>query len=122
MEIKNINEKSFVINMGSGCGIEGVSGRASYCNTKFGLRGLNLSLSKELKERINIIHLALGSVLTNFGPLNMKEKISASNKSKSYFSPEQVAQKICELIEKNYNKAEYKFYPKGYLKQLKSKR
>jgi len=117
---KNINEKSFIINIGSGCGIEGVSGRTSYCTTKFGLRGLSLSLAKELKGQIKVIYLALGSVLTEFGPLNLKEKGELARQHKNYLSVEQVAKKIIELIEKNYKKAEYKFYPKGYLKQLKN--
>ena len=116
--MKQDSEKSFVINMGSGCGIKGVAGRVSYCTTKFALKGMSFSLHKELKNKINVIHLALGSVMTDFGPLETEDKKELAEKSKNYLTTQQVADKISELIKMDFSNKEYEFYPKGYFERL----
>lgn len=110
--------RPYVINIGSGCSMKGVAGRSSYCTTKFALRGLSLSLAKELEEEVNVLHLALGSVLTDFGPLTTAQKEQLSKERKNYLSVEGVAKKLIELVEKGYDKPEFELYPRGYMKQL----
>jgi short-subunit dehydrogenase len=116
--MRNSKEKAFVINMGSGCGIKGVKGRVSYCTTKFALRGMSFSLHKELKDKINVIHLALGSVMTDFGPLETEDKKDLEEQDKNYLTTQQVSDKILELIRTDFSEKEYEFYPKGYFDKL----
>ncbi|MBD3366354.1 SDR family NAD(P)-dependent oxidoreductase [candidate division WWE3 bacterium] len=108
------NERPYVLNTGSGCGLKGKAGRASYCTTKFALRGLSLTLAKELEKKAQVVHLALGSVLTEFGPLEVTDKKDLCQKGKCYLSPREVAEKVVELIEKDYARPEFEMYPKGY--------
>jgi len=112
-----------IINMGSGCGKVGIANRTSYCTTKFGLRGLSLSLFEELKPNIPVIYLALGSVATEFGPLSAEEKLKCPNKK--YLSTKDVANKVMEIISSSSKDPqnlppEIEYYPKGYLETLGS--
>jgi len=98
-------QKSLVISMGSGMGKIAVSKRSAYCASKFGLRGLMLSLAKEYKNtNINFVLLTLGSVLTAFGPLTLEEKVKKNRKGKAYLDPVDLAKNDCCKDKKRYFK------------------
>ena len=61
------SELGVVVNFGSGMGVIAKSGRIAYCASKFGLRGMSLTLSKEYKNQgIDFVHMSLGSIMTDF--------------------------------------------------------
>ena len=112
-------QKSVILNIGSGCGIVGVKDRVAYCATKFALRGMSFSLHEELKDKVNVIYLTLGSVATNFGGISAKEKMQSTKKK--YLTPQEVADFIWEKVITNKNgdlPAELELYPKGYFATL----
>jgi len=109
------SQKSLVFSMGSGMGKIAVSKRSAYCASKFGLRGLMLSLAKEYKNtNVNFILLTLGSVLTAFGPLTLEEKIKKNKKGKAYLDPVDLAKTIVAKIKNDTLKEEISIYPKNY--------
>lgn len=108
------SNNGLVINVGSGMGIIPQAERSAYCTSKFGLRGLSLSLNKELKGKIDISLLTLGSVMTGFGTGGIKKRKELQKEGKNYLSPEEVVNKILSIIESKNRKAEYIMYPKGY--------
>lgn len=115
------SHKAYVLSLGSGMGKIGVSGRSSYCASKFGLRGLMLSLAKEYKNtNINFCLLTLGSVLTAFGPLSLEEKIEKQKKGKGYLDPVSLAKTIVSKIENETLEEEVSIYPSRYFKESKS--
>lgn len=105
---------SLIINVGSGMGVIPTAGRSAYCASKFGLRGLSLSLNKELKGKVDVSLLTLGSVMTSFGTGGILARKWKQLKGKKYLNPGQVADKIISIIESDYRKREYVMYPKGY--------
>ncbi len=94
-----------VINIGSFVGVEPVVNRSIYCSTKYALRGMSLVLSKELTT-FNISYFRLGSVLTSFGSLEIKDKEKLEEQGKKYLKPEEVADTIYTNIENNTLKPE----------------
>ena len=91
------------------------AGRSVYCASKFALRGLSLSLSKEYKgTNIHFVLVTLGSTLTDFGPKTLKEKEEESLKGKAYFTPEGVAKKFIEIVENDKLEDEIELYPSEY--------
>ena len=111
--------KAFVINWGSGMGVIPSAGRSVYCMTKFALRGVSLSLAKEFERtNISIIHLTLGSVLTDFGPMTLKEKEVESLEGKAYLTPQYVAEKVAEIIKSDQSDSEVPIYPTGYTEEM----
>ena len=111
-------QKSVILNIGSGCGVVGVKNRVAYCTTKFALRGMSLSLHEELKNRINVVYLTLGSVATDFGGISAKEKLQSSKKE--YLTPQEVADFIWQKIVNTDAElpAELELYPTGYFETL----
>ena len=109
------SEKSVIINIGSGMGKIPTACRSVYCATKYALRGMTLSLAAEFQgTNVNFVHIALGSTLTEFGPMTLKEKEEESLKGKAYFTPEWVAKKFVEIIEKEQFEGEIELYPSEY--------
>jgi hypothetical protein len=78
-----------------------------------------MSLSKEFKgKNPQFVHLTLGSVLTTFGPLSLREKEKREKeKSKKYLDPEWLGAKIVDLIKADKLQDEIVIYPKGYKKE-----
>ena len=106
------SSKPLVVNIGSGAGTTGIKDRSAYVASKFALRGLSLSLSKEYKDQnLSFVLFTLGSTLTGFGPLSLKEKIKLKKKGKAYFAPEWVVNKIIKITESKNPKKEYVLYP-----------
>ena len=107
------NGLAIVVNFGSGMGVVPSAGRSAYCSSKFGLRGLSLSLSKEL-ENTDVVLLTLGSVMTNFGTAGIKVREDLEKQGKKYLTPEEVIEKVIEVTRAEKRKAEYVMYPEGY--------
>ncbi len=98
--IRSFNKPAKILNVGSICGIKGQPERSAYCTTKFGLRGMSLSLSEELKSsNIDVCYVTLGSTLTEFGPLTIKDKEMIQSQGKKYFKVEDVVVNICKLLQ-----------------------
>jgi short-subunit dehydrogenase len=114
------SKKAYVIALGSGMGKIALSGRSPYCSSKFALRGLILSLAKEYKKTdIGFTHLTMGSVLTGFGPLSVKEKKTKKKKGKKYLDPEWLAHYVVAKIRHDTLEPEVPIYPKHYYKESK---
>lgn len=109
------SDEAIVFASGSGMGKVALSGRAAYCASKFALRGLMQSLSKEYKgSNIHFIHLTLGSVLTAFGPLSLAHKRRKHREGKGYLEPEWLANHIVTRIEHGTLTDETPIYPRHY--------
>ena len=112
--------KAYVINWGSGMGVIPSAGRSVYCMTKFALRGVSLSLAKEFEgTNVNVVHLTLGSVLTDFGPMTLKEKETENLEGKAYLTPQYVAGKVVEIISSDQADSEVPIFPTGYEEEMK---
>ncbi|KKQ46588.1 MAG: hypothetical protein US67_C0075G0004 [Candidatus Woesebacteria bacterium GW2011_GWD1_38_10] len=112
------SEKAYVIASGSGMGKVALSGRSAYCTSKFALRGLMQSLSKEYKKtNIHFVHLTLGSVLTSFGPLSLTHKKRKHKEGKGYLEPDWLANHIATKVEHDTLEDETPIYPRHYLSE-----
>src|SRR3990167_4163221 len=95
------------------------AGRSVYCASKFALRGMSLSLSKEFdRTNVNIVHLTLGSVLTEFGPMTLEEKKRENLEGKAYLTPTYVAEKVVEILRKDQVEPEISISPTGYQEEM----
>lgn len=109
------SEKGVVINIGSGMGKIPTPCRSVYCATKYALRGMSLSLAAEFHgTNVHIMHIALGSTLTEFGPMSLEEKKLKNLEGKAYLTPEWVAQKFVDIIKTEEFEPELEFYPGDY--------
>lgn len=105
-----------VVSFGSGMGVSPTAGRIAYCSSKFGLRGLSLTLSKEFKDKkVKFVHLTLGSIMTNFGTGGIELRKKLSQNGKKYLDPNKVVEKIIGIINSTKPNPEYVIYPKGYM-------
>ena len=110
--IKELLPKSLVLTVGSGAGVIPMRGRSGYCASKFGLRGLMLSLAEEYKDKEpKFCLITLGSTLTNFGPLTLEQKLEKHKNGDAYFTTEWVAKKLIEIIENDNRETEIILYP-----------
>ena len=110
------SEKPIVVNFGSGMGVSPTGGRIAYCSSKFGLRGLSLSLSQEFaNKKTKFIHLTLGSIMTNFGTGGMELRKKLASEGKNYLDPNEVIRKVIDITKSENPKPEYVIYPKGYI-------
>ena len=105
---------SVVLNIGSGMGVNPTAFRSAYCTSKFGLRGLSLSLAEELKD-IDVCLLTLGSVMDSFGTGGLEKRKELEKQGKHYLTVSQVIQEIMDIINDGYKKPyirkkEYPFY------------
>lgn len=109
------SKQGVVINFGSGMGVIPKAGRIAYCTSKFGLRGMSLTLSKEYKNQgIDFVLLTLGSIMTNFGTGGMGKREELALKGKKYLDPDVVAKKIIDIMGDDNRQDEYVIYPEGY--------
>lgn len=107
---------AMILNVGSGMGVIGAEERTSYCASKFALRGLSLSLSKELKNQVvDVVLLTLGSVMTPFGTGGIDKRKELERKGKKYLSVDEVTDKIIEITKSKVRDEEYVMYPEGYM-------
>lgn len=104
---------NLVVNFGSGMAELPTAGRVAYCSSKAGLRSLSLTLAKELKE-VSVIHLMLGSVMTNFGTGGLAIRKKLQQEGKKYLAAEEVIDKVIKITKSDERKEEYVIYPEGY--------
>ena len=105
-----------IFNVGSGMGVIGAPERTSYCSSKFALRGLSLSLSKELRaHNIDVVHLTLGSVMTPFGTGGIDKRKELARNGKKYLTVNEVTNKIISITLSQNRDEEYVLYPEGYM-------
>jgi short-subunit dehydrogenase len=113
-----------VMNIGSGAGTMPFKNRSAYCASKYGLRGLSLSLSEEYEGRKpSFCLITLGSTMTTFGGKSIevqKEKVKNGN---AIFPIEWVANKLVEILKDEKRKDEIVVYPgnEGFGKWVKPK-
>ena len=105
-----------ILNIGSGMGVIPSKGRSAYCSSKFGLRGLSLSLSKELNQLgVDVSLLTLGSVMTPFGTGGIDTRLELRRSGKKYLTVDEVTQKVIEIMKAEIRDSEYVMYPEGYI-------
>jgi len=110
------SDDALIVNIGSGMGVKPSAGRIAYCASKFGLRGLSLSLSKEFKGgNVKVVLLTLGSVMTNFGTGGIEHRKKLAENGKKYLTTDEVVEKIVEIINSPNKRSEYFIYPQGYM-------
>ena len=91
------------------------AGRVAYCASKFGLRGMSLSLTRELENiGVDVSLLTLGSVMTNFGTGGLSFRKDQQERGKRYLDPTEVIDKVIEITISEKKKSEYILYPDGY--------
>ncbi len=104
-----------ILNIGSGTGVIPMRNRSVYCATKFALRGMTLSLAEEYEgQKPSFCLITLGSTLTEFGPLTLREKKHEKQNGRAYFTPKWVADKLLEIIKNDSRETEYTFFPSDY--------
>lgn len=110
------SDNPIVVSFGSGMGVSPTAGRIAYCSSKFGLRGLSLTLSKEFKDKkVKFVHLTLGSIMTNFGSGGMELRKKLASEGKNYLNPNEVVRKVIDITKTQNPKPEYEIYPEGYM-------
>jgi 3-oxoacyl-[acyl-carrier protein] reductase len=90
-----------IIAIGSGAGRQGYPSLGAYSASKFGLIGLMQSLAGEVgDDGIKVSTILPGSILTPFGGRSPAEKLAAmaSEPSKKYLEPEDVAEAVVFLL------------------------
>lgn len=106
---------AMVLSFGSGMGIYPKQNRVAYCTSKFGLRGLSLTLSKEFKgSGIDFVLLTLGSVMTDFGTGGLIYRKKLENNGKKYLEVDEVIEKVIQITNSPKREPEYELYPEGY--------
>lgn len=115
MPLLTFSGKAFVLNFGSGMGKIPMAGRVAYCSSKFGLRGMSLSLNKELKSsNVDVSLLTLGSVMTNFGSGGIAHRKEMEKNGKKYLTTENVTDEVMKIVASDKKLPEYFLYPDGY--------
>ncbi|MCH7730095.1 SDR family NAD(P)-dependent oxidoreductase [Patescibacteria group bacterium] len=112
------SKDSVVVSIGSVLGTAPLDpNRIAYIVSKFGLRGLNLALSKDYERKIpRFCLITLGSTLTDFGPGELKDRLRKQKEGKKYFTPKWVAKKLIEIIKNDEVKDEITLFPTEQLK------
>jgi len=109
------SELSLVLNIGSGMGVMPTNDRSAYCASKFGLRGLTLSLAEEFKNsKPHFCLITLGSTLTGFAGRPVEERLKLQKQGRAYFTSEWVAEKLVGIIKDESRTEEYTLYPSDY--------
>lgn len=115
------SKKAMVLSFGSGMGVYPKANRVAYCSSKFALRGLSLTLSKEFEGRgVDFVLLTLGSVMTDFGTGGLIYRKKLNNDGKKYLSVDEVIKKVMDITNSTKRLPEYPLYPEGYKKESKT--
>lgn len=110
-DLKN-SDIGLVLNIGSGAGTMPFKNRSAYCASKYGLRGMSLSLSEEFKNRKPTFCLiTLGSTKTTFGGKSIEEQERKIANGEAIFPVEWVANKLVEIIKDPNREDEIILYP-----------
>lgn len=109
------SNRAVVVNFGSGMGVIPTPGRVAYCASKFGLRGLSLTLSKEFESKnIDFCLMTLGSIMTNFGTGGLAVRKQFEKEGKKYLDPHDVVSEVLKVVKSEKRNEEYVIYPDGY--------
>ena len=115
------SKDAMVLSFGSGMGVYPKANRVAYCTSKFALRGLSLTLSKEFGRRgVDFVLLTLGSVMTDFGTGGLIYRKKLKDNGKKYLSVDEVIKKVLEVTNSTSRKVEYSLFPQGYKKESKN--
>ncbi|MBL7036458.1 SDR family oxidoreductase [Candidatus Microgenomates bacterium] len=115
------SEDAMVLSFGSGMGIYPSKNRVAYCTSKFALRGMSLTLSKEFKGRgVDFVLLTLGSVMTDFGTGGLIYRKKLEQNGKKYLNVDEVIDKVMQITNSPSRSDEYPLYPEGYGNESKS--
>jgi len=118
--VLNKSESPLVINIGSGAGIMPFKNRVAYCSSKYGLRGMTLTLAKEYEGRkLKFCLITLGSVMTDFGPGGIEARKKKQREGKKYLTSEWVAKKLIEIIKDDKRETEIVLFPSNYKEETK---
>lgn len=110
-DLKN-SDIGLVLNIGSGAGTMPFINRSAYCASKYGLRGLSLSLSEEYKDKKpSFCLITLGSTKTTFGGKTIEEQDKKIANGEAVFPVEWVAKKLIEIIKNPKREEEIVLYP-----------
>lgn len=103
---------SLVLTIGSGAGVIPFKKRSIYCASKFGLRGMILSLAEEFENRKpNFCLITLGSTITTFGGKSIEAQENALKQGKASFPVKWLADKLVEIIQDEHRETEIILYP-----------
>ena len=101
-----------VLNIGTGAGTMPFANRSAYCSSKYGLRGLSLTLSEEYKDRKpDFCLITLGSTMTTFGGKSIEEQQEKAKKGNAIFPVEYVAKELVKIIKDKNRDDEIILYP-----------
>lgn len=93
------NNSGTIINISSGGGKMGFPKFSAYCASKFGVMGFSESISKEIAStNIRVMVLCPGEIDTDMLKDIMNTGFHLSSKKESLYQPEDVADKIFEMI------------------------
>lgn len=109
--------ESAIVNIGSIFGSIGYAGSASYCASKFGLRGFTEALRREVADSsVKIIYFAPRATDT---PLN-SDKMNALNKAlgNAVDSPEYVAQRLVKALHDDRPHSYFLGWPEAFFVRL----
>ncbi len=106
------SDLSLVLNIGSGAGVMPFKNRSAYCASKFGLRGLTLSLAEEYdQKKPHFCLITLGSTITTFAGKSIPDQETALKQGKAAFPVAWVAAKLVEIIKDPDREKEIVLYP-----------
>lgn len=101
-----------VLNIGSGAGTMPFKNRSAYCASKYGLRGLSLSLSEEYEgSKPSFCLVTLGSTMTTFGGKSIGEQEKKVKFGNAIFPVGYVAKELVKIIKDENREAEIVLYP-----------
>lgn len=110
-DLKN-SDIGLVLNIGSGAGTMPFKNRSAYCASKFGLRGLSLSLSEEYDGRKpDFCLITLGSTMTTFGGKSIKDQQEKVKNGRAIFPVDYVITELIKIIKDNNREPEIILYP-----------
>lgn len=106
------SEIGLVLNIGSGAGTMPFKNRSAYCASKYGLRGMSLSLSEEFEsKKPHFCLITLGSTMTTFGGKSLETQEEKAKNGSAIFPTEYVAKELIKIIKDENREDEVVLYP-----------
>jgi len=101
-----------VLNIGSGAGTMPFKNRSAYCASKYGLRGMSLSLSEEFEgKKPHFCLITLGSTITTFGGKDIKAQEEKAKNGSAIFPTKYVAKELIKIMKDGNRENEIVLYP-----------
>ncbi len=109
-------ERGLIVNIGSTFGSIGYPGFASYCASKFGLRGFNEALSRELADtNVNVCYIAPRATQTAINSQNVMDMNDALGVKAD--SAVWVAEHVVRAVQKDYQRV-YLGWPEKFFVRM----